>query len=165
MQSTSEKQWYLVQCKPRQDLRALENLTRQQYECLLPMHQVERIRNGVIQQQAEPLFPGYLFIALDTLQDNWMPIRSTRGVSQIVRFDSHPLAVPSAVIEKIRTRDAAIAPLFETGERVRIGLPGSPGVEAIFEAVDGTERVILLLNLLRRESRVSVPITQVGRLA
>lgn len=94
-----------------------------------------------------------------------MPIRSTRGVSQIVRFDSQPLAVPSSVIEKIRSRDAAIAPLFETGERVRIGISGSPGVEAIFEAIDGTERVILLLNLLHRESRVSVPITQVARFA
>lgn len=34
----------------------------------------------------ESLFPGYLFIQLDQLNDNWHPIRSTRGVNQLVTF-------------------------------------------------------------------------------
>ena len=32
----------------------------------------------------EPLFPGYLFIRLDSTHDNWYPIRSTRGVNRVV---------------------------------------------------------------------------------
>ncbi|TLP78391.1 transcription/translation regulatory transformer protein RfaH [Pseudomonas nitroreducens] len=165
MQAVEEKRWYLVQCKPRQDLRALANLRQQHYECLLPMRQVERISQGTLQLRSEPLFPGYLFIELDTLQDNWMPIRSTRGVSQIVRFDSQPLPVPSTVIEGVRSHTAAVTRLLQSGDRVRISTSGSFGVEAIFEAKDGTERVILLLNLLQRESRVSVPVVHVQRLA
>lgn len=165
MQAVKERRWYLVQCKPRQDLRALANLQQQHYECLLPMRQVERVSQGTLQLRSEPLFPGYLFIALDTQQDNWMPIRSTRGVSQIVRFDNAPLPIPHSVIEGVRSHAAAVVRLFETGDRVRVSVPGSLGIEAIFEARDGTERVILLINLLQRESRVSVPVTHIQRLA
>ncbi|MDF3865239.1 transcription/translation regulatory transformer protein RfaH [Pseudomonas denitrificans (nom. rej.)] len=165
MQAVTEKRWYLVQCKPRQDLRALANLQQQHYECLLPMHQVERISQGTLRPRSEPLFPGYLFIALDTLQDNWMPIRSTRGVSQIVRFADEPLPVPHSVIAGVRSHAATVVRLFQAGDRVRISASDFPDVEAIFEARDGTERVILLLNLLQRESRVSVPVTHVHRLA
>ncbi|MDU4249214.1 transcription/translation regulatory transformer protein RfaH [Pseudomonas sp.] len=165
MQAVKEKRWYLVQCKPRQDLRALANLQQQHYECLLPMRQVERISHGILQLRSEPLFPGYLFIELDTLQDNWMPIRSTRGVSQIVRFDNTPLPVPHSVMEGVRSHTAAVARLFQAGDRVRISGSGSLEVEAIFEARDGAERVILLLNLLQRESRVSVPVIQVQPIA
>lgn len=164
MQTTAKKQWYLVQCKPRQDLRALENLQRQQFECLLPTQQVARTSNGVVHQRDEPLFPGYLFIELDRVQDNWLPIRSTRGVSQIVRFDNQPLPVPLVVIEKIRCRITPPCSAFKAGERVEIRTPGGAAVAALFAAKDGTERVILLLNLLHRESRVSVPVTQVRRL-
>ncbi|MBD9677063.1 transcription/translation regulatory transformer protein RfaH [Pseudomonas sp. PDM18] len=165
MQTVTEKRWYLVQCKPRQDLRALANLQQQHYECLLPMRQVERISQGTLQLRSEPLFPGYLFIELDTLQDNWMPIRSTRGVSQMVRFDNEPLPVPQSVIAGVRSHTSAVIRLLQPGDRVRISTSESVGVEAIFEARDGTERVILLLNLLQRDSRVSVPVTHIQRLA
>ncbi|WP_425327604.1 transcription/translation regulatory transformer protein RfaH [Pseudomonas nitroreducens] len=164
MQAVKEKRWYLVQCKPRQDLRALANLQQQQYECLLPLRQDERISQGILELRSEPLFPGYLFIELDTLQDNWMPIRSTRGVSQIVRFDNVPLPVPHSVIEGVRSHAATVVRLFQAGDRVRISAPGSLGIEAIFENRDGTERVILLLKLLQRESHVSVPVIHVQRL-
>lgn len=157
MQATNEKRWYLVQCKPKQDFRALEHLQHQGYECLLPTHQIERLRNGRWTHQEEPLFPGYLFIELDTFKDNWMPIRSTRGVSQIVRFGSNPLPVPSHVIVDLRLQNNPEEHEFKPGEKVIVDWPGTQGMEAIFLAKDGTERVLLLLKLLQREVQVSVP--------
>lgn len=160
MQSTAEKRWYLVQCKPRQDSRALEHLQYQGYQCLLPTHQVERLRNGQWLRQEEPLFPGYLFIELDTVQDNWMPIRSTRGVSQIVRFGAAPLPVPSHVIDRLRTQGIPEKQELQPGDTVIVDWSSNNGIEAVFVAKDGTERVLLLLKLLQREVQVSVP-TQV----
>ena len=32
------RHWYLLQCKPRQDERAEENLLRQGYHCYRPLH-------------------------------------------------------------------------------------------------------------------------------
>ncbi|PJI50997.1 MAG: transcription/translation regulatory transformer protein RfaH [Pseudomonas sp.] len=158
MDSTTEKHWYLVQCKPKQDLRALEHLQHQGYECLLPMHKFERLKKGQWRIHEEPLFPGYLFIELDTLQDNWMPIRSTRGVSQIVRFGADPVPVPINIIERIRNTACPIEHELQPGDRVIVNWDGSQGMEAIFLTKDGTERVLILLRLLQREVKVSAPL-------
>src|SRR5690349_22309924 len=96
--------WYLIHCKPREEKRALENLERQQFECFYPVRTRERLREGRLYRTCEALFPGYLFIHLDRLHDNWYPIRSTRGVSQIVRFNEYPLPVRDALIEDMRNR-------------------------------------------------------------
>ncbi|MFS2122319.1 transcription/translation regulatory transformer protein RfaH [Pseudomonas sp. Pseusp97] len=158
MNSTTEKRWFLVQCKPKQDFRALENLQRQGYECLLPLHKVERLQKGQWQALEEPLFPGYLFIELDTLLDNWMPIRSTRGVSQIVRFGEAPLPVANSVIDYLRQRNTPPAQELKPGDKVIINWEGTNGIEAIYLAKDGTQRVILLLKLLQREVQITSPI-------
>lgn len=162
MQATAEKRWYLVQCKPRQDFRALEHLQHQGYECLLPKHPIERLRNGQWQVQEEPLFPGYLFIELDTLQDNWMPIRSTRGVRQIVRFGGNPLPVPDCVIQIILARASEPAfPAFRFGDLVKIDIKTDTEIDAIFQSKDGVNRVILLLTFLKRNFQISVPLSRI----
>ncbi|UUC48961.1 transcription/translation regulatory transformer protein RfaH [Pseudomonas citronellolis] len=164
MPDATGKQWYLIQCKPRQDMRALENLERQGYRCLLPMHQIERLQKGKLQQISEPLFPGYLFIQLDRLEDNWLPIRSTRGVTQVVNFGGRPTSVPSTVIDKLLYAEPLAKPLLVAGDRVRLHDPNFQEIEAIFMERNGDERVLLLLKLLQREIVVKVPLSSVERI-
>lgn len=115
----------------------------------------------------EPLFPGYLFIRLDRVNDNWHPIRSTRGVNGIVRFNHDPLPVQDEIIEHIRVRlegSAAQEPYLTFGEHVRITEgPFSP-LEAIFVAKDGNARVVLLLNVLQQEQELTFPLKSVRKL-
>ena len=58
----SDSNWLLLQVKPRQEMRALENLERQQAQCYCPLIQVEKLSRGKRIQVEEPLFSGYLFI-------------------------------------------------------------------------------------------------------
>lgn len=152
-----EKRWYLIHCRPRQDERALENLERQNFHCYRPVRLVERIRARRKSTVPEPLFPRYLFIQLDSVNDNWYPIRSTRGVCQLVCFNSEPTPVPDGVIDGIRARlrqlDVA-EPCLKLGERVRITEGPFSQLEAIFLANDGDERVVLLLNIVQTEQRL-----------
>ena len=153
-------QWYVVQCKPREERRALENLERQGFSCYLPMLAVEKLRHGSVRPIPEPLFPGYLFISLDELTGNWYPIRSTRGVIQLVRVREYPIPMPDRVIEGICARLASHTPripYLKPGERVRITEGPFSEVEAIFIANDGQERVVLLMNILNHEQRMSFP--------
>lgn len=164
MSDATGKQWYLIQCKPRQALRALENLERQHYQCLLPMHQVERLHKGKLQVINEPLFPGYLFIHLDKLEDNWLPIRSTRGVNHIVSFGGLPTPIEDETIHEIIYRKSIIAPALRAGDQVLISDIGMRQIEAIFLEHSGEERVLLLLNLLQRKLSISIPINRIERL-
>ena len=164
----SHLRWYLIQCRARQDERALDNLQRQGFECYRPVYESERIRRGRKHLTSAALFPGYLFIRLDRLNDNWLPIRSTRGVIQVVRFNEFPLPVADGIVEQIRRRmeDKPIRERYlKSGERVSLTFDGSfSGIEAIFVSNVGEERVVLLLTILQSEQALIVPVERVRRL-
>lgn len=164
--SASQPRWYVIQCKPRQDARARENLERQGFSCYLPTRKVEKLQHGRKLTVEESLFPGYLFINLDVLNNNWYPIRSTRGVSQIVRVREHPLPVQDEIIGMIRQRlesDPHQVPYLQPGQRVVITAGCFSQFEAIFIANDGDERVTLLMNILQREQTLSFPVASVRK--
>ena len=159
-ESSATARWYLVQCKPRQEVRAEQNLRNQLFPCYCPQHTVEKIRYGkrtVIQQ---PLFPGYLFINLCRVNDSWHSIRSTRGVLRLVTFADQPLAVPDGIIEDLRARLATVEgkPLFQKGEPVTLIQGPFKDLDAVFCKADGEERAIVLLNLLHRQQELRVPL-------
>ncbi len=68
-------EWYLLRSKPRQELRAVENLERQGFIAYCPMLEKKRSR-------PEPLFPGYVFLQHEDFEvhPEFGKIRSTRGV-------------------------------------------------------------------------------------
>nr|WP_298138179.1 transcription/translation regulatory transformer protein RfaH [uncultured Pseudomonas sp.] len=153
--------WYLVHCKPRQDERAEENLLRQGYGCYRPQHSRERIVHGRRQTVVESLFPGYLFIQLAS-DANWAPLRSTRGVNRVVGFGSKPLPLDDGLIAHLQQRTTITAePAFEVGDSVRITAGGFAELDAIFMAMEGEQRVILLLDILNRQQQISVPLESI----
>jgi transcriptional antiterminator RfaH len=164
----TQPRWYLIQCKARQDERALDHLQRQGYECYRPVYESERIQRGRKYLTHAALFPGYLFIRLDRVNDNWLPIRSTRGVIQVVRFNEFPLPVADGIVEQIRRRvdDKPVRESYlKSGERVVLTFDGSfSGIEAIFLSSIGEDRVMLLLTILQSEQALIVPVESVRQL-
>jgi transcriptional antiterminator RfaH len=156
------KNWYLVYCKPRGEDLAKANLERQGFETYLPRVRQPRRRGGRRIIRIEPLFPRYLFIHLDTETDNWAPIRSTLGVTSLVRFGMEPAVVPDDLIGFIQARDDATGvqdlPVEEPqrGDRVRITEGPMMGYEGIFVAKTSSERVLVLLDIVGHKSRVNV---------
>ncbi len=149
--------WYLVQSKPRNETRALENLVRQGYETYLPLIEVERLQRGKLLRKQEPLFPRYLFLHLEEGNDNWGPIRSTLGVAGMVRFGQAFAAVPDPVIEAIRERTQEIREtLFARGDAVQVVSGPLVGLEGVFEIADGEQRSFVLLEFMQKHQRISV---------
>lgn len=161
--------WYLVQTKPRQEWRALENLERQRYRCYLPTLTAERIRYGKHCVVVEPMFSRYLFIELDDSGCglSWSPIRSTKGVSRLVTFGEQAAKVDDALVSALRARAEAEAGqprrLFLPGELVRLTGGAFQGIEAVYQMDDGEQRAMVLIELLSRPVRVVVPLRQLGK--
>lgn len=157
--------WYLVMSKPRQETRAYENLSRQGYECFLPKVSVEKIKGGKIQLVLEPLFPRYIFIQLSSSDHNWGPIRSTLGVSSLVRFGIDFAKVPTSVIECIQSfADSHQESAFEEGERILIKSGPFKGIEAEFRARDGDARAIVLVELLHKMQTLKIPVEDLSKI-
>ena len=149
--------WYLVQSKPRNELRALENLVRQGYETYLPLMEVERLQRGKLLKKMEPLFPRYLFLHLEEGNDNWGPIRSTMGVAGLVRFGQAYAVVSNEVMEAVRERTQDIKKtLFAEGDPIRVVSGPLLGLEGVFEIADGEQRSFVLLEFMQKQQRVSV---------
>ncbi|MFC0269446.1 transcription/translation regulatory transformer protein RfaH [Kushneria aurantia] len=152
--------WYAVQCKGGESFRASENLQRQGYDIYHPQISVEKRRRGRDVAVAEPLFPAYLFIALSP-QANRAPIRSTRGVVSLVAFGGEPIALPEGLIETLMAREGSLAesgtrPLLQPGQAIEITEGPFRELQGRLMQCRGEERVIVLLELLQREHRVSL---------
>lgn len=159
--STDGSSWYLLQCKPRQDDRAQINLLRQNYDSFRPQLTTLRLIRGKPQKVCESMFPGYLFVRLSQ-DDNWAPIRSTRGISRFVEFNRGPAVVADDVIEQLRmrclTNEACDSLALEPGQTLQITRGPLSPLEGVFLSKLGSERVMLLLQFLNREQCVCVPI-------
>ncbi len=161
--------WYLLYSKPRRERVAFDNLLRQGYEAYLPVMRRRKRRGARYVDGLEPLFPRYLFVNLSDQSDDWSPIRSTVGVSHLVRFGDVAARVPDALVTRLRRREAEDGARERTGERLRAGdqvriVDGVlRGYEAIFEAKTGKERVLLLLEIAGRAATVRVAARMVER--
>lgn len=149
--------WFAVFSRPRQERRAKLHLERQGFACFLP----EAL--NACTSRIEPLFPRYLFLRATPGQQSLASVRSTRGVSTLVRFGEQLATLSETVVEAISERidaDTGLVRLpdlkLEPGDRVRVFQGPLAGTEAIFKARSGKERVVLLMDLLGGQNSVEV---------
>lgn len=161
--------WYLVVSKPRQEEVALRNLENQEYRAWLPRVRERKFLRGRYRDIIHPMFPRYLFIRLEAGVEDWGPIRSTLGVSGLVRFGPWPAQVPEdLVVALMRSMDETGAcdrtrPAVQPGEMVRILEGPMAGYEGICQARNGKERVTILLDVVGRATPVTLSEHQVQR--
>jgi transcriptional antiterminator RfaH len=154
--------WYVIHTKPRQEQIAAENLLRQNYRVYLP--KIKQFRRGCGRQcaQLEPLFPRYLFLQPDSAAHSISPVRSTLGVSVLVRFGQEPAVIRAETLHAIRefetrrnaARDEDISP-FRPGVRIQVADGLLAGMEGLISDVSH-ERVVVLMQLLGQDTRVSM---------
>lgn len=160
--------WCAVQTHARAEDKAAFHLRRQGYTVFLPKHMKRRKHARRTDWVPAPLFPRYLFVALDPAQGRWWPIRSTVGVSNLVSFGGLPAVVPSGIIAEIEARQdekglvkAYTDCPFKAGDRVKIVDGPLSDLEGLFHCVTDEERVTVLLNLMGREIKTRVPLDTV----
>jgi transcriptional antiterminator RfaH len=110
---------------------------------------------------AAPLFPRYLFVAVDLNAQRWRSIYSTIGVARLVCNGDDPAAVPDAVVGALKNREDArgfikleTRPGFRPGERVRVLDGAFSSCLGLFEGMADRDRIAILLDLLGRKVRV-----------
>lgn len=162
--------WYLLYTKPREESRALKNLRNQGFEVFLPFFKSLRLSRGQQVEHTEPLFPRYLFISLSDTLSNWSVIRSTRGISDFVRFSTLPAEVPENLVTDLKNQVNAEDIIDTTVTRNAVFSPGDPveicagsfvGWNAIVKEQDANHRVSLLIRMLGREQMIRLPINSV----
>ncbi|CAL8971076.1 Transcription antitermination protein RfaH [Rhodoplanes serenus] len=114
---------------------------------------------------SRPLFPGYLFVALDPIRERWRPILSTLGIRTIIRNGDLPSRVDGRFISSLKAREvngAIVKPTqpYIIGQAVRIAGGAFDGLAAKVIAMNEKDRVVVLLDLLNRTVKAHLTIDQ-----
>src|SRR5437762_12539601 len=80
-----DSRWYVAQTHPHAETKASVHLRRQGFAVYFPRYLKQRRHARRIEKIAAPLFPSYLFVAIDIATQRWLSIDSTFGVTRLVR--------------------------------------------------------------------------------
>lgn len=153
--NTHEEDWLVVQVQPRKEAYAAEHLRRQRFKTFSPRLRTTRIRARKFESALMPLFPGYLFVAIEPYCENWRAIKGTRGVLRLLCGDrGTPQRLPGGFVAALMTATDTMGvvsrQLFElrVGETARVlDGPFAQNVGRI-AALDGKGRVDVMLEIL-----------------
>jgi transcriptional antiterminator RfaH len=155
--------WYVVQTQVNGEVKAAQNLLRQGYDIYLPRYLKRRRHARKVDSVPRPLFPRYMFVAIDMATQRWRSIQSTFGVSRLVCNGDDPAAVPNGVVGalKVREDDSGFVkldqrPRFAPGDKVRILVGVFAENLGLFDGMADRDRVAILLDLLGRKVRVTL---------
>ena len=141
------------------------------YSCHLPSSKKQQ---GKIHLATKPLFPRYLFIRLSDVASNWFPIRSTRGVSQLLRFgtSTNPVEIPETIVDCLKqrcTKEEPLHELFKPGEMIDITQFPFKGFIGFFEKLqtlpNGLSRAMLLVEVLGSVQKLQIQLPQLRKLS
>jgi transcriptional antiterminator RfaH len=163
MKLAAGQRWYVVRTRPHAEAKAALHLERQGFVTYLPRYLKRRRHARRIDTVAVPLFPRYLFVAVDLATQCWRAIHSTFGVSQLVCDGEAPVPVRDAILQQFWCRhdDAGYvrldtAPRFAPGDKVRVTDGVLSACLGLFEGVTDAQRVAILVELLGRKVKVVV---------
>ena len=164
---TGLSRWYLAYTKPKQESVALFNLEQQGFEAYLPLFKkFKKTEQGPV-ALFEPMFPRYILFRPSRTEQSISAVRSTKGVSTLVRFGFEPALLHDDVVQRIRQMEqlrdqATIEELnqLKVGQKVRLKHTALGAIEGLVQNVS-SKRVAVLLEILGRPTVVQVDHHQV----
>jgi transcriptional antiterminator RfaH len=154
--------WYAIRTKPRQEERAVENLTSWGIATLAP-----RIK-GTNGRRDSHLFPGYIFACFEASR-MLHNIHFTRGVAYVVSFGGVPAPISAELIAEIYARIDVNgfvirnASTLNPGDHVVIKSGFLRNFVGVFERdLSGSERVQILLRTVSYSAHVEIPRSEVA---
>lgn len=153
--------WAVVNTHPHRERLAVTNLSRQHFDAYCPMIS-RRVRHARRAHDVlRPLFPGYVFVAVDPDLRPWRPILSTFGVRSLILRGERPGLLEDAFVQGIKAREvdgAIVRPEtpYQLGQQVRLTVGAFEGLLATIIDMDEKDRLVVLMDLLNRPVKVRV---------
>lgn len=183
-QQTQRKRWYAVHVMTSQ-----EEKVRQLLELRIKaMGLEEKIGRIVIPKERDPqarrglsgerrIFPGYILVEMVLDEETWYLVRRTPGVTGFVGLHEGvtdksglPLVQPlrdqemETILRMVGEETVRPRPIWHKGETVRIKSgPFSDAIGRIEEVNTQRQTLVVMVNLLGRETPVEVDFTRIER--
>ena len=155
------KNWYLIQFKPNSYRIAERNLQRQGFETFLPMQRITRRKTSRFVTDLKPLFPGYMFVSVNSDLLPWRKINSTIGVSRLVSLEGRPKQLPIQLISCLMLRCDESGTLLSQktlseGDSVEMLTGPFANFIATVDTIDPEQRIWVLMDFMGQKTRMQV---------
>jgi len=154
-------EWYVIRIHPRAEYLAAKELTGDGYEIFFPCVNVAYGRVG---HSDTPLFPGYMFIRLDSEKAGWPSFRMAHRVAGWVKFQGEVPKVPKEIVDALALRldeksgGQDLWGRFQPGDLVKVVAGALEGFgEVVEQAKTPNGRAKVLLEFMGRMVEAKVP--------
>jgi transcriptional antiterminator RfaH len=154
--------WMVAYTKPRQEQIALQNLERQNFEAYLPLYKKFKNTETGSVPVFEPMFPRYILFRPSKPEQSIESVRSTKGISHVVRFGFEPGVVGQSMIDTLKSfeeaqNQASLVDMsnFKAGQKVKLKHVALGNMEGLVQSVS-SKRVAVLLEILGRPTVVQM---------
>lgn len=155
------RRWYVIETHPHDEAKAEAHLRRQGFETYLPRYSKRRSHARRVEIVAAPLFPRYLFVAINMATQQWRCIHSTFGVTRLVAYGDSPIPLADQVIEGLKRREDEVGLVrlepkldFAPGDNIRVLTGPFEACLGLCESIADRDRVAILLDFLGRKVRI-----------
>ena len=159
--SEIQKLWTILQFKPNAHKLAERNLKQQGFVTFLPFEKVTKYNKQEFILAKRPLFPGYMFVAFKGENIKCNKINSTYGVSKVLTLNGKPYIIPESFMIKLISQcdqSGVLLPQKKLSKNDRVRIVSGPfnNFLATVEAVEKSQRVWVLIDLMGQATRTSV---------
>lgn len=154
--------WYLLYTKPRHEKKVYARLLERNINTFLPL--TKRLRSWHDRKKYidEPLFPSYVFIYLNDMQNFYEGI-DAEGALYYVKMGNSMARVNESVVNNIRivtdkAPDIEVSgSRFQSGRKLVISQGALTGLSCEIVNCDKKERILVRVDLLQRNILLSLP--------
>ncbi len=159
----SELRWFVAHTKPRREKKLVEYCRKQGIAVTLPCYNSAHKYRGKTVVFQKPLFPGYVFLQLETPQKD--SVRQNDHVAKLLEvFDQETFQRQlQDILFALETNlEVRLAPAIGEGMRVRIKTGPLQGLEGWVERRQGLTTVFLRLDFINRAAAVRIDADQLS---
>jgi transcriptional antiterminator RfaH len=136
-------------------------LHRQGFETFHPRQKITRRKASRFVNDLKPLFPGYMFVSVNSELAHWRKINSTIGVSRLVSSEGRPKPLPLQLISGLMLRCDASGTLlppksFSEGDSVEMITGPFASFIATVDTIDPEQRIWILMDFAVQRTRIQV---------
>ena len=157
-----QDKWLVAYTKPRLEHVALQNLERQNFEVYLPRYKKFKNTDAGPVPVFEPMFPRYIFFRPNQEIQGIESVRSTKGISHLVKFGYEPGKLSAQLVSAIRDFEATQSQAnledmsnLRWGQKVKLKHVALNNMEGLVQSVS-KKRVAVLLEILGRYTVVQL---------
>ena len=129
------------------------------------MQKITRRKASRFVSDLKPLFPGYMFVSVNSELAPWRSINSTIGVSKLVSFEGKPKPLPLQLISGLMLRCDASGELLppkslNEGDSVEMLTGPFANFIATVDTIGPEQRIWVLMDFMGQKTRTQVTADQ-----